>query len=306
MTNVLILAGGTSSEREVSLRSGASVKTALHAAGHAAEIYDTGERPGPLLDVARSYDVLFPVVHGTGGEDGELQAELDSIGVPYVGSGETTSRLCFDKGRYRELLKSNDFPVAEGEIVDHEGFKKSLLVQKPYVFKPYDGGSSIDTIMAFNPLDITESQIADVFTRHDRMLLESLIRGIEITVAVLDNQALPVIEIIPPENGVFDYENKYNGASQELCPPVNVPDATQEQAARLAEQIHALCGCQHYSRTDMIVSEDGNLIVLETNTLPGMTDQSLFPKAAAAAGLSMSDLCVKLIELATEHRTETV
>jgi D-alanine-D-alanine ligase len=135
------------------------------------------------------------------------------------------------------------------------------------------------------------------------MLLEQLVEGVEIAVPVLDNHALPVIEIIPPSGGEFDYENKYNGASQELCPPQHVTQSVQHRAQQLAEKIHSLCGCRDYSRTDMIVRPDGSLTVLETNTIPGMTEQSLFPKAAAVAGLSMAELCTQLVELALSRRT---
>src|SRR5439155_118541 len=122
--------------------------------------------------------------------------------------------------------------------------------------------------------------------KYDQMLLEELIEGVEITVPVLGDKALPVVEIVPPEGGEFDYDNKYNGRTQEICPARSISAKTQEQAQRLAERIHRLAGARHLSRTDLMVSADGKLYVLEINTIPGLTAQSLIPKSAAAAGLS--------------------
>ena len=134
------------------------------------------------------------------------------------------------------------------------------------------------------------------------MLLEELVEGIEITVAVVGDQALPVIEIIPPEAGEFDYENKYNGRSQELCPPEHVAEDIQAEARDLALRTHNLTGCRDFSRTDMILTPLGELWILETNTIPGMTDQSLLPKAAAAAGIPMPLLCDRLVQMALARK----
>ena len=131
------------------------------------------------------------------------------------------------------------------------------------------------------------------------MLLEELIEGTEVTVGVLDQTALPVVEIVPPQGQEFDYENKYNGATQELCPPQHVSLADQLAARQLAETVHLLTGCHHLSRTDIIITPEHHLYVLETNTIPGLTDQSLFPKAAAAAGIAWSGLVKQFIDLAT-------
>ena len=135
------------------------------------------------------------------------------------------------------------------------------------------------------------------------MLLEELVEGIEITVGVLGDQALPVVEIVPPENGEFDYENKYNGATTELCPPQHVDEKAQTLTKELAVHAHQLCECADFSRTDMMVRSDGTIAILETNTLPGMTDESLFPKAARAVGLEMPALCDELVHLASARQT---
>jgi D-alanine-D-alanine ligase len=145
-------------------------------------------------------------------------------------------------------------------------------------------------------------KINDVLlNRYPEMLLEELIEGTEITVPILGSDALPIVEIIPPEGQVFDYDNKYNGLSEELCPPRSISMELQEKAKQLALRVHKIAGCRHYSRTDMIIDKHNNIYVLETNTLPGMTDESLFPKSAKAAGISMQELCERLINLATTH-----
>lgn len=305
MAKVLILAGGTSDEREVSLRSGGSVKVALETMNHQVGVADPASPNFDLGTVTHGYDVVFSVLHGKGGEDGLMQAELDKTGVPYVGTGTAASELCFDKWRYRSKLLGVGVSLPKGELVDIESFWQSPLTRQPFVLKPFDGGSSIDTLIVREPNKLEAAVVNDIFTRHAKMLLEELIEGIEITVSVLGDTALPVIEIIPPESGEFDYENKYNGASQELCPPVNVPKNVQREAQSLAARIHELCDCRDYSRTDMIVGDSGELAVLETNTLPGMTDQSLFPKAGATAGITMPELCDRLVTMALNRTGNT-
>jgi D-alanine-D-alanine ligase len=298
--HILVIAGGNSDEREVSLRSGAAVQLALQAANHQATIFDPSHAPFDA-SLAAKYQVAFPIIHGQGGEDGTLQRHLEAIHMPYVGTRVAASELCFDKGRYRDLLRTHHLPVAEGAIVSWQEFQHHALAGQPFVLKPFDGGSSIDTFIVRDPSQAPQPEIAAAFTRHPKMLLEQLIEGIEITVGVLGEQALPVIEIVPPPDGEFDYENKYNGATQELCPPQHVDGAVQMQAQELAKQIHQLCGCRHLSRTDMMVTANNQLVVLETNTLPGMTDQSLFPRAASVAGIDMPSLCNQLVTMAADH-----
>lgn len=297
MAKVLVLCGGGSDEREVSLRSGASVKAALLQAGYQVKEFDPVE---PVTkDVLKGCDVVFPVLHGAGGEDGSLQHQLDELGIPYVGTGAEASELCFDKWRYKQLLIESGFPVPRGEMVDESGFWQSEFIKKPFVLKPFDGGSSIDNILSRDKQpDPDKEAVKDIFSKHPRMLIEELVEGVEITLPVLDQEALPAIEIIPPESGEFDYENKYNGKSQELCPPRHVEDGVQAKARQMALAIHKLTGCRGFSRTDMMINSRGDLFVLETNTIPGMTDQSLFPKAARVAGYDMPQLVDKLVKLA--------
>jgi len=278
------------------------VGDALRVIGHQIDQAD------PAAEIAaavlQTYDVVFPVVHGAGGEDGSLQQYLDELGVPYVGTGAVASALCFDKWQYKQLLNKNNIPCPVGELVSEANFWKSPLIRQAFVLKPHDGGSSLDTLIVRDPLVAVDNlRIGDIFQRHSRMLLELLIEGVEITVAILGQQALPVIEIIPPRDAEFDYINKYNGLTQELCPPHNVSIQLQECAQALASVIHELTGCRDFSRTDMIITPRGELQVLETNTIPGMTTQSLFPKAAATAGIPMPELVNRLTAMALDRST---
>jgi D-alanine-D-alanine ligase len=298
---ILVISGGTSPEREVSLRSGKSVQLALESQGHEVMAYDPAG--GSLAAAVAGIDLAFPVLHGVGGEDGTIQQELEETGMPYVGTGVAASRLCFNKAEYKDKLRSAGIPTPSSALVTEADLQQNELIRAPFVLKPFDGGSSIDTFIVRDPAEADFIKMRESFSRHGSMLLEELIEGQEITVGVLGAAGLPVIEIIPPESGEFDYENKYNGASQELCPPQHIAEDTQAKARELAATIHMLCDCADFTRTDMIVRPDGSLMVLETNTIPGLTDQSLFPKAAAAAGYTMPELCEKLVELALSRQT---
>jgi D-alanine-D-alanine ligase len=296
MIKVHVLCGGQSSEREVSLRSGAAVANALRRAGYDITVLDPATAG---LDEIIACDVVFPVLHGKGGEDGTLQAQLEQHHVRFVGSDSAASGLCFDKWRYREHIESYGLPVAPAALVQQTTYQAHELAKAPYVLKPVDGGSSIDTCIIRDPAQAVHDQIAETFHRHPTLLMERLIIGTELTVGTLGTTPLPVIEIVPPLDGEFDYENKYNGATLELCPPQHVDQAAQQQAQALAKQAHKLTGCRDLSRTDCIYeTASGTLFLLETNTMPGMTDQSLFPKMAQANGLSMQQLCTRLVEAA--------
>lgn len=294
MTHILVLSGGISSEREVSFRSGKAVAKALEASGHRVTMHD----PQEGTDMLPQTDVAFPVLHGLGGEDGTIQAVLDTVNIPYVGSDAAASALCFDKWAYKQKLREAGLPVANGTLLTKETLWQSPYVKKPFVLKPFDGGSSIDTFIVRDVTAIPKQRIEDSLTRHKQMLIEELIEGQEITVGVLEGTALPAVEIIPPSEGEFDYENKYNGKTQELCPPQHISPEVHKQAQELAVQAHQLTGCRDLSRTDMIATKDGRLYILETNTMPGMTDQSLYPKAAAATGISMVELVDRLVKAA--------
>jgi len=293
---ILVLSGGNSPERQVSLRSGKSVSAALEESGHNVRHYDPANGYAGLDDFIGQVDVVFPILHGAGGEDGEIQKELDARGFKYLGSDAKASELCFDKVATKDLLDKLGMLTPRSEIVGSSEFETSpIKASGRYVLKPIEGGSTIDSFIVKDAADQVE---LDIFNQYPKMLLEELIEGNEITVPVLGDKALPVIEIIPPAGKDFDYENKYNGQTQELCPPKNINSELQSQAQEIAEKLHRAAGVRHLSRTDIIIDSDNKLWVLEINTMPGMTDQSLFPKAAAVSGVSMSALVDRFVQMA--------
>ena len=298
MQSIVVLAGGMSGEREVSLRSGKAVAAALTTAGFAVTFLELGADPREHMEVMEQAAAVFPVLHGAGGEDGTLQALLEAEHIRYVGSDAAASALCFDKWQYRQKVVAGGLPMAEAALITQSALPGSPLLQAAYVLKPYDGGSSLDTYIVRDPIRAPFDQIATSFEHHPKMLLEQLIIGTELTVGILGETPLPVIEIIPPPDGEFDYENKYNGQSQELCPPEHVSKETQRAAQSLALKAHKLTGCRDFSRTDIMCDAEGNLLLLETNTIPGMTEQSLFPKMARTANVDMPELCKRLVEMA--------
>jgi D-alanine-D-alanine ligase len=293
---ILVLGGGASNEREVSLRSAAAVTKALRTAGYIVEQRDPAEGLTILNNLAPG-TIVFPILHGKGSEDGTIQRELETRQLPFLGSDSSASATCFDKWLARQAMQAACLPVAKGELVTKDSYLSSSLASKPHVLKVTDGGSSLGTYVIKDPLTVDPLKVNEIFALSDKVLVEEMIFGIEITVPILDDIALPVIEIRIPADGEFDYENKYNGASEELCPPVSINDEVQHKAQNLALEIHKLLKCRHLSRADMIVRPDNELVILETNTMPGMTDQSLYPKSAQAAGLDFPALCRRFVEL---------
>lgn len=297
---VLVLLGGDSPEREVSLRSGKAVLEAAKTAGFKAVSYDPAEGLDALDEVAKDI-VVLPILHGAGGEDGVIQAELEKRGLKFLGADSQASKLCFDKDLTRERLTEHNLPMPEGAIITRDTYGSQSIIGGPHILKVARGGSSIGVVFARGGVIDTE-KLDELFALDEKAILEELVEGVEITVPILGNKAMPVIEIRPPESGEFDYENKYNGATAELCPPQNVTAEVQRKAQALAEEVHKATGCRHLSRTDMIVRSDGSLVVLEINTLPGMTDQSLYPKSAAVAGLDFPALVSRFVSMVREGK----
>jgi D-alanine-D-alanine ligase len=295
---ILILAGGTSNERDVSLRSGANVATATQALGHEVVRADPGEADFDLAHAVADIDVVLSTLHGAGGEDGTMQRVLERYGKPFVGSGSVASALAFDKSRYKERLVTEEgINLPEGVVVNKMAFEASPLIKSPFVLKPIKGGSSLDIHIVH---DVTKLPVTidEVFARYGELLLEELIDGQEVTVGVLGDEALPLILIEPPAGEEFDYANKYNGKSRELTNPTTMSTELQRRAQELALKVHHLIGCRHLSRSDMIITPKGEIYLLETNTIPGLTEASLLPKAAAAAGITMAQLVERLLALA--------
>ncbi len=293
---ILILTGGTSNEREISLLSAKNTELALIKAGYNVKTVDIAEKSFDLQKEAQKIDIVLPIIHGEGGEDGQIQKEIEKHKLPFLGTGSDASAIAFDKVAFKERMAEHGILTPNWQIVDRDSFADSGLIRNPYVLKPIKGGSSIDTFIVQNP-GRQVTYFDDAFKKYGELLLEELIIGQEITVSVLGTKALPVILIIPPDGEEFDYENKYNGKTKELVEPEMLDPNSSIEAKRLAEKIHSLANLEHISRTDMIISSDGAIYVLEANTMPGLTAESLFPKAAKAEGMSMSDLVKKLVDI---------
>lgn len=294
--NIVVLGGGDSPEREVSLRSSKAVSAAAREAGFSVQEFDPA---GGLafLDSIVEGTIIFPILHGKGGEDGVIQAELESRALPYLGSDSSSSARCFDKWLTRSDLQKNKIPLPRGSLVTKDDYSHNPMSLRPHVLKIVRGGSSIGTLIARDPANVKPEAVDAIFALDSHAVLEELIVGQELTVPILGSSALTPIEIKPPSGAEFDYENKYNGATAEICPPENISDYIQKEAQNLAEKVHSAMKCRHLSRVDMMIDASGKVFVLEINTIPGLTDQSLYPKSAAVSGLPMPKLVEKFAEL---------
>jgi D-alanine-D-alanine ligase len=296
---VAVMFGGTSAEREVSLKSGSAVLKALQAQGIDAHAFDPKEQPLSAL-AAAGFDRVFIVLHGRGGEDGTMQGALQLLGMPYTGSGVLGSALAMDKIRCKFLFSAHGLPTApfrvaqKGEAIDYAAMLQEL--NGKVMVKPANEGSSIGMSAAATPAEL-EQALALAFEYDDAVLVEQWIHGREFTVSMLDGQALPVIEMRTPR-AFYDYEAKYQSNSTEyLCPAPISPEQTisLQQAAIAAFKA---VGAQGWGRVDAMLDSDGQFRLLEVNTVPGMTEKSLVPMAARAAGYSFEQLVVKILEQA--------
>ncbi|MEF3168361.1 MAG: D-alanine--D-alanine ligase [Deltaproteobacteria bacterium] len=305
-----LLAGGRSAEREVSLAGARVVSAALDPERYHVRMYDPATDLERLVHDSSQIDAAFILLHGRFGEDGTIQGLLDLLDIPYQGSGVLGSALAMDKHLskviYREagiptpawLLTEKDSPLTHEEIRQRLGL--------PVMVKPATQGSSVGITKVSSPEDVTRA-LEKAFSFDPRVVVEAFVPGREITGGILGTRPptpLPLVEITPGEGFTFfDYEAKYrHGASRETCPADLTPDITHK-AQGLALAAHKALQLTGYSRTDMILSPAGGLFVLETNTIPGMTETSLFPLAARAAGITFGELLDQLIEMALEGRS---
>lgn len=295
--NITVMLGGPSAEREVSLRSGASVAAALRSLGHHVVELDP-QKPGWKL--ARETEVVFLALHGTYGEDGTVQAELDKLGVPYTGCGAEASRIGFDKALTKERCVANKVPTARSLVMDSARTPWPMGWNPPLVIKPVRQGSSVG-LQFVERVEEWPGALAESLRHDSQVLIEEKIVGRETTVGILDDQPLPVVEV-RPKSGVYDYRTKYSvGATEYFCPaPFDEATTQRIQAAGLAA--FRAIGGRDYARVDVMVRANGDPVVLEVNTLPGMTETSLLPKAAAAAGIGYADLCQRMVMLALRRK----
>ena len=293
---IAVLMGGPGSEREVSLASGKAVLKALSGLGLDATGVDV---TGTSIDLPAGTGLAFNLIHGTFGEDGQLQQILDEMGVPYTGAGAESSRKAFDKNLAKQAFVAAGVPTPRAEIIDVSNGPKLPSFPAPFVVKPPREGSSVGVHIVKDPAK-AEAAMADAAKYGNDILVEEFIEGLELTVGILNDQPLPVIHIIPPE-GVYDMATKYpwlSGkatGSQYIC-PAELDEETTRAVQQAALAAHRSLGIEIYSRVDVLLDAQGRPFVLEANTIPGMTETSLLPKAAAAAGIDFPSLCLTIAE----------
>lgn len=302
---ILLIAGGWSSERQISLNGAKNVMAALQNLGHNVELFDlTPENFSELNVKAQANDFAFINLHGAPGEDGLIQALLDRVSCPYQGSDATASFLALHKAAAKQLFKTFGLPTPSWEFLPlppAQDWTPSL--PSPWFVKSNTGGSSLHLGKA-NTLAELNNYLSEIFKVGEEAIIETAQPGKDLTCGVLVNQALPPVLILPEAGEFFDYESKYakNGA-KELC-PAPIDSAILAKAQKMALQAHDILGLSGYSRTDFILGENGELSILEVNTLPGMTETSLLPQEAAAIGIDFPQLLQILIDAGLERHTQ--
>ena len=347
---IVVLAGGLSPERNVSLSTGTMVTQALRGLGHRAAMVDLflglEDYDGPLdawfdapisedakkissaapdleqvkalrrdkspsqfgprvLDLCGMADIVFLALHGACGEDGRVQAALDLLGIPYTGSGHLSSAIAMDKDLTKRVIAPLGVVTPKWQAISVTGENLEELTQTvelPVVVKPVDSGSSIGVSIAHTREEL-RGALTEAAKLGGRTVIEAYIQGREIQVGILEDKALPSIEIIP-KVGFYDYENKYQpGAAEEVC-PAPIPADWEERLGQAALTVFRALGLSVYSRADFIVTEDGTPYFLEINTLPGMTPTSLLPQEAAAVGIDYPALCQRILTASLEARKQ--
>ena len=328
---IVVLTGGVSTEREISLRTSEKVAGALESRGHDVVMIDVffGEdiKPefgtkqnfkvkadelrkktelitdelvaasdmfGPnVMEICREADIVFIGLHGKNGEDGRVQAAFDKEGIKYTGSDSKSSAVAMSKAETKAVVAPH-IRMPKG-IVLEKGESDECPIKAPCVIKPSNGGSSIGVMIVMNDDDF-KKELEEDFKFDDTVLVEEYIKGRELTQAVIDGKAYPPVEICPDEDTWYDYVNKYNGKTKEVC-PAQIPEDVLEEMSEKSVRFGKLIGLSVYYRIDYLLTDDGTLYALEANSLPGMTDTSLIPQEAAVLGISYPELCDMIIDI---------
>lgn len=293
-TKIALLMGGPGSEREVSLASGNGVLEALRNEGFTAvtPVIVDSERP----EIPAGTELCYNMIHGTYGEDGGLQAYLEELGIPYTGAGSATSRNCFDKVLTKKFFISGNVPTPQSETIA-PGEMPTLPV--PCVIKPPCEGSSVGVHIVHEAAELPAA-VVDAAKYGKEILVEEYIKGKELTVAIFNGEALPVVHICP-RSGFYDMNNKYpslyGGVGSDYICPADISEEETKAVQAAAVAAYKALNVEVYGRVDVLLTDDGKPYVLEINTIPGMTGASLFPKAAKAAGISYGELCTRIAEV---------
>ena len=296
---IAVLMGGPGSERDVSIATGTGVAKALRSLG--AEVVEIDVK-GTDFELPHNIELAFNAIHGTFGEDGQVQKILEERGVAYTGEGVAESELAFDKVRSKEAFQQHDVATPYWQSITL-GQRPTIPI--PFVIKAPRQGSTVGVYIIKNENEIDAA--LEKAAKYDReVLVEKFIPGRELTIGILGDQALPILEIIP-KGGFYDFTNKYpflnpgaGGGAEHVC-PAKIPEEQTRAIQDLALRAHRALGLQVYSRVDVLLPEEGEPTVLEVNTIPGMTEASLLPEAAAAAGIGYAQLCARIIELSRER-----
>lgn len=308
-TSVMVLAGGLSHERDVSLRSGRRVAEALRGAGVDVVERDVDAGLLPAL-TASAPDCVVPLLHGESGEDGALREVLELVGVPYVGSRPDACRIAFDKPVAKVVAARAGLHTPRSVTLPHETFRELGAVTVmdamtdalgvPLIVKPAKGGSALGCTVVRSPEELPGAMV-NAFAYGDTALVERFIAGAEVAATVVDTgegaRALPVVSI-EPDGGVYDYTARYTAGSTEFVVPAKLPDEVAAECARVALAAHEALGLRDLSRSDLIVAEDGTVWFLEVNVAPGLTETSTVPLSVQAAGLDLGGLVTDLVRVA--------
>jgi D-alanine-D-alanine ligase len=307
MTRIAVLKGGRSLERQVSLKSGARVQDALERLGHDVVGIDVGHDLVARLRGAAP-EVAFVALHGRDGEDGTVQELLEALGIPYTGSGVSACIRCADKVLAKHHMLDAGIPTPDFFAFNETAFKElgaaealpaiEERLEFPIVVKPAGQGSALGIKFAATARDVPGALVA-AFSYGDKVLLEQHIDGRDLAVSILDGVALPVVEAVPREEDFYDFESRYEIGRTEFVCPAQLPDDVTARAQELALEVWGVLGCRGFARVDLMLgARSGALTVLEANAIPGMTDTSLMPQAADAAGIGFDELIERIVALA--------
>jgi len=314
---IVVLAGGLSHERDVSVRSGRRVAEALRTQGLEVEERDMDAALLPALE-ADPPACVFPVLHGAAGEDGAIRDVLDMVGIPYVGSGPTPCRVSYDKPVAKAIIDAGGIATPEGVVLPHASFRElgaaAVLAAVenslglPVIVKPTKGGSSLGATIVRTSAELPGAMVT-CFSYGDTALIERYIEGIEVAVSVIDIGegpfALPAVEIVP-DGGFYDYTARYTAGMTEFFTPARLTAEASAAVAGVALRAHDVLGLRGISRSDLIVEEDGTVQFLEVNVSPGMTETSLLPQSVAAAGLDLGAVCAALVDVALDPEVDVI
>ncbi len=288
--HVAVLMGGVSAERDISLRSGAAAVTGLRACGYTVTPIELQQT---VLAIPPGIEAVFLALHGTFGEDGTIQQALMQRGIPFTGSGVDSSRLAMDKAASKACWMRQGIPTAAFHVVTKPGPSPSDF---PLVVKPVSQGSSIGVHLVRSAAD-WDAAVGDALQYDSRVMVETYVPGRELTVGILGGMPLPVVEIVAPE-GWYGFGAKYTTGQTRYDVPAAISGQEAKHLQKVALEAFTALGCSGFGRVDFRLSPDGEAMVLEVNTIPGLTETSLLPKAAAAAGISFTQLCGRIMETA--------